>query len=478
LNASVKTDRQREAERASLRAAIAADAGSVDGERLSVASGSLLLFGSQIVGNLGYFVAVLALARTLGPAQRGIVAFMTVSAHILGGVSGIGVAEAATVFVARMPERRPQLLSSVLLTTCLTAAAFGAAGSAALAFAGSLTPAGIHEPELIALGVGVVAAALVNAGARFLLGLGRFRRQAVVMAIAPWSYAVFLLVMAAGRHLTPLAAISAWAAAHLIFATGLFVASWLEVRAKRPSLLLVRESIAFGYRAWIGNLSRFLNFRTDQLLLGFLGTEAALGLYAVAVNASEMLLYLPSAVGAALIPVVARMTHAERATRTLRVFRLTMLATAVGVTLAAATAPFLLPLVFGNGYRHAVGPFILLLPGAFGFVAISVCSSALVAAGSPGRSSLGPVVALVSGLALDLALIPPYGARGAAAAATGAFLAGGVASIWGLRKLLDFELSELLPHRDDSRFLAQVARRLLADYGEHPRRSSQDGANP
>ena len=45
--------------------------------------------------------------------------------------------------------------------------------------------------------------------------------------------------------------------------------------------------------ARIGSLSRFLNFRVDQILMGFLASEAALGIYAVAVNASEVLLYLP-----------------------------------------------------------------------------------------------------------------------------------------------------------------------------------------
>ena len=45
--------------------------------------------------------------------------------------------------------------------------------------------------------------------------------------------------------------------------------------------------MSFGLRAWVGTLSRFLNFRVDQILMGFLASEAALGIYAVAVNASQ-----------------------------------------------------------------------------------------------------------------------------------------------------------------------------------------------
>ena len=40
--------------------------------------------------------------------------------------------------------------------------------------------------------------------------------------------------------------------------------------------------------------------------MGFITTEAVLGIYAVAVNGSEILLYLPSATGLALLPVIAR----------------------------------------------------------------------------------------------------------------------------------------------------------------------------
>jgi O-antigen/teichoic acid export membrane protein/peptidoglycan/xylan/chitin deacetylase (PgdA/CDA1 family) len=476
LSARVTREPARAAEpRISVFAAVAEDPGQAGDEKLSVASGSLLFFASQIGGNLGYFFAVLVLARTLNPAERGVVAFMTVSALMLGRLSGVGINEAATVFAARTPELRPQLLSTVLATTALTAAATGAIGMGALALAGGITPPGIHDAELIVLGVGVVAAALVNAGAAFLLGLARFRRQAVVMALGPWTYTVVLIGLVLTSHVTPLGAIIAWTVSHLVFATALFVASSLGVGLRRIDLRLLRESISFGYRAWVGNLCRFLNFRTDQLLLGFLGTEAALGLYAVAVNASEMLLYLPSAVGAALIPAVARMAHSDRTTRTLRVFRLTMLATTAGVAAAAVTAPLLLPLVFGSRYEHAVTPFLLLLPGAFGFVAISVCSSALVAAGAPGGSSLGPVASLVSGLALDFALIPFFGADGAAVAATAAFLGGGAASIWALRKELPFQLLELVPSRGDAAFAVQAARRLMTRFRRGGLTSSEAG---
>ena len=65
----------------------------------------------------------------------------------------------------------------------------------------------------------------------------------------------------------------------------------------------------------MGSLARFLNFRTDQILMGFIATEAALGFYAVAVNVSEVLLYLPSSAATALLPLIARTEHSAGAGR-------------------------------------------------------------------------------------------------------------------------------------------------------------------
>ena len=46
-------------------------------------------------------------------------------------------------------------------------------------------------------------------------------------------------------------------------------------------------------------MTLLLNYRTDQILMGFISTQAALGVYVIAVNASEILLILPDAAATA-----------------------------------------------------------------------------------------------------------------------------------------------------------------------------------
>jgi O-antigen/teichoic acid export membrane protein len=420
-----------------------------------------LLFWAKIAGNGGYFVAVLIVARALGPAGRGTVAFITVTALVVAHVAGLGVGEATTVFSAQRPARRPVLLSNLLLFFLGSGAL-----AATLAFGGmllaDLSPAGVGPAELVILSGGVLASALVEAGYSFLLGTERLRQLALTTASASWVYALIVAVLWATVGLTVGRAALAWTTTESMRALAAVSLSIRGMRLGRPSRRLLGESIAFGVRVWVGSLARFLNFRTDQILMGFIASEAALGLYAVAVNTSEVLLYLPSVAATALLPIVARTESSRRSEQTLRAFRSVALVTAVGVIAAALLGPTLLPAVFGASFSESVGPFLWLLPGTLGFAAMTVFSNALVASPSPGLSSLGPVVSLIVGLVLDVALIPPFGAKGAAAAASAAFLAGGATAILASRRLGAFPWGALLvPRRGDLDVLRALAGPLL-----------------
>jgi O-antigen/teichoic acid export membrane protein len=423
----------------------------------SVARGSALLLSARITGNAGFFVAVLLLARALGPTGRGTIAFVLVTAMVLGRVVTLGVAEATTVFAARRPARRPVLLSNLLLVAVAGACLGALLVCGALLLLPGARPAGIAPVEVGALALGTLVTALVEAGYAFLLGCGRLRQSALVTASASWVYALFLGVVWAGPGLTVARAAFIWAAAEGVRFVVLLSFSVRGVGLGRPNLRLLRESVTFGLRAWIGSLSTFLNFRTDQILMGFIASEAALGAYAVAVNASEVLLYLPWAAATALLPVIAREAPDLRIERTLRAFRSVAMITGASIVVAALVGPALIPIVFGDDFDRSVGPFLWLLPGAGGFAAIAVFSNALVASGSPGLSSLGPIVSLGVGLSLDLILIPPFGATGAASAASAAFLAGGLTALAAYRSTAAFGWRLLVfPPRSDLELLRSL----------------------
>jgi O-antigen/teichoic acid export membrane protein len=195
------------------------------------------------------------------------------------------------------------------------------------------------------------------------------------------------------------------------------------------------------------------------MLMAFIAGEAALGFYAVAVNASETLLYLSGATGLALLPRLAAVPRAEGVETTLRVFRQLLLLTAAAAIVAALLGPPLLPRVFGGEFEASVNAFLLLLPGGLGYAALTVFTNALAASSAPGRSSAASFLTLALGLGLDVLLIPPYGAAGAAAAASAAFLVGGATAALLYHRRERFAPRELVPRSHDLRALGGLALR-------------------
>jgi len=432
----------------------------------TVAGNSARMLSAQIAGNAGYFASVLLLARALPPSQRGAVAFVTVSALVVSAVASFGVAEATKVFVARRPSARASLLANVVLASSFGALLGGGLACAALVAAADVRPAGIGTLELAAIVAGSLVGAIGLAASAFLQGCSRFRAYARVLAAGPWVYAVLLAATwIATGDITVAQAVVAWVIAQGVAAAVLCAAAAVGHGFGRPDVPLLRESLGFGVRAWFGGLAHLLNARVDQLLLGLIATQAALGTYAVAVNASEVLFYLPSAVATALLPVVARSGVAAGVEQTLRVFRAVMLITLLGVATAAVLGPFLLPVVFGRAYTGSVEPFLWLLPSAVGYAASAVFSNALLASGAPARSSLGPVTSLAVGVPLDLILIPSLGATGAAIAASVALLCGGTAAAVAYGARAGLRPAALIPRRDD---VALLAARAIRRAGARP----------
>jgi O-antigen/teichoic acid export membrane protein len=427
---------------------------------VSIVHGSLRLLVSRALASAAMFVAVLLLARALEPAGRGAVAFVMMAGLVLAGISRFGVDEATIVFAARMRRERAQLLTNLTLFTLATSVLLAGLTALVLWLAPSVRPAGVDGVELLSLWVGTVALALTGGFIAYLLGCTRFLAQAVVAAAAPVLLAVFFAADMLSGGLTVRSGCVLWATAQVVGCSIGIVAAGRVNGAGRPSRRLFYRSLRFGLRAWIGSLATFLNARVDQVIMGLIAAEAALGIYAVSVNASEVALYLPGVVGLVIVPVIARSAAIERVATTLRVFRVLVLFTVATIAVGYALTP-LLPVIFGSSYEPSVTPYLLLLPGGIGYTALVVFSASALASSAPGRSSLGPLVALIVGVTLDFVLIPSYGATGAAIAATAAFLAGGLAAALVYRTVADFDVRMFLPRRTDFDLIRGQARRVF-----------------
>jgi O-antigen/teichoic acid export membrane protein len=429
-------------------------------EAAAVAKGSALLFTSRVVGNAGFLVAVLVLAHALTVSHRGQFAFLTTAAQVISRIAGFGIWDATTVFAAQQPERRSRLLTNSLLFAGVSSTVLAGAFWGVLSLVHETGPFG-DRSELLLLVAGAIVSSLVAAVSAFLTGCGRWRAQSLLSAASPWFYALLLASTWAGTILSVRRALVIWVMVYAVWGVvAVLFAAVKEAPLARPDPVLLARTLRFGIRAWIGSVTLLLNYRTDQILMRFIASQAALGVYVIAVNASEILLILPDAAATALLPVLARSLAGSHGERTLRAFRVLGVASLAGTLVAGIAGPTLLPLVFGESYRAAVVPFLWLIAGTIGFVASEVFTKALLAASAPALASLPPFVSLVVGIGLDLALIPPLGATGAAVAASAAFGAGGLTAFFSYRRTVPFSYRLLVPVRSDLVLTWSMAKHL------------------
>jgi O-antigen/teichoic acid export membrane protein len=422
-----------------------------------VAASSAMLLVAQLGVAVGYFLAVLLLARWFGPDERGAVAFATLSVLLLSRLSRLGVPESASVYVASHPHLRSVILANQLVFAWMASLISGGCFVGALLLTGA-RPTGITVATMVVVAIGTVLNSTYETLLAYLVAAGQTRTAAAANLIQPWGWVIGLVATRELYGITPSRTVIAWAVPFVFACAVCITAAIRKNGIARPNVRVLADAIRFGFPAWIGGVSTFVNYRLDQVLMGFISTRPQLGLYAVGVNASEVLLYLANATSSTLTPAIARGDQKLIAERALRVYRSVAALTILSTLVAVSVGPFALPLVFGRRYDGSISPFIVLALGAIGWTTSIILSSALLGARSSRLSSVGSVVALMVGIVLDVALIPPLGALGAAIATTCGFYAAAAAAVFAFKRRFDVPRRAFIPGRDDLRGMLSILR--------------------
>ncbi len=223
-----------------------------------------------------------------------------------------------------------------------------------------------------------------------------------------------------------------------------------------------REVAAYGYKATAANLMSILNCRADTLMLAALCSPLQLGLYAVAVMIAEKVWMLSSSISEVSSTYIA--TGDERSEERIRQALATAKWTGIGTFLlciAVAAATPLIPLVFGERFSGACLPMLLLLPGIWARGTSRVLAGGISAIGKPGLNAWLGFGALCLNIAINAALLPSYGAAGAAIATSVSYSCL-LASRLAFLKLKRFSLVPLLTiNSGEWATLASIASRRL-----------------
>jgi len=382
----------------------------------SLASGVAITLAARLLilgGSLGSSVIV---GRWLGPEGLGALAVLNVTVALASQLGGAGLPSAATYFIAKDRSAFASAWANAI-GFALTAGTLAAAVVVILAEVKPEIFGGVPPQLVVIVSISIPFQLLTLLGLNALLAIDRIKLMNVldsVMSVLVLANTIAVLVI--WRHkLGTLVGFNTGAT----IAVSLLVVWLVGRRAQesgrlRPDFNLLRRMLAYGLKFYVSIVAGVVIFRADLLIVNrFRGANEA-GVYAVASQFSFLLLILPAVIGSLLFPRVASRQHRAAAEYTVEVTRHTSFVMVI-VCLGAAAASFALPLVYGHRFADATVQLLILLPGMF-FVSIeSVLVQHFNGTRLPAAIPGFWIVTMIVNLGLNLALVPAWGARAAAA---------------------------------------------------------------
>jgi O-antigen/teichoic acid export membrane protein len=331
---------------------------------------SRAMVGSIATGIMGQIILVasgVAVARTLGPENRGVLALVLVLSSIATQVGSLGVPASVTYWIAAKKARPSSLLRGlrgfrrIQLVVILTVQA-----ALILIVLEPRSPSGFVWVGLLSLAVTASSLSQMY-GLAVLQGLSRFSAFNVLRILGGMLYMVGVVALWVMNEAT-LTSITLVVIGTSIIAA---VINWLVVVHAAPTGKVngvgsTRSIVSFGVRSFFGSSSPFETFRLDQLLVGVLLAPVALGYYVVGLAFTSLTRLIGQSIGMVTYPRVAGAT--DRATQ-LRILRHHFaLGAAVAGSLTVilfAVVPWLLPIFFGPAFDSARTVAQILLAAAF-----------------------------------------------------------------------------------------------------------------
>jgi O-antigen/teichoic acid export membrane protein len=422
----------------------------------SIAAGgleSLLFKAGELVSQV---LLVVLTGRLMGPSGRGLYALASLSVGLCQVPFGsVWIANAVELSRRRATPRELFGVSVVVamgggLLTCLVALAISPLLGErwwVLALPALITPFVLLRAyqEGIWQAVGHVRA--VN-----LLRLGR--------ASLPFLFILPPLLADASTRMT----IVIWELAFVVMA----VTAWFRLRAFIGSpqfprdLDIYRRVTRYGLTISGFRIVEVLNERNGLIALAIFSTNAAVGVYSIAVAATEVLLLATEALALSTFKRISSDSREASVALSIRTVRHSVLLVAAATVVVIPAAYVALPWVLGAGYGDVPLLLVLLTPNVLCLAAVRPLYSFFQVQTQKPRSMYRMVgSALVANTALNVALVPVWGARGAAIAASASGIVAVVVAYRAFAAESHARLADLRPRRADIKAYVELASSLL-----------------
>jgi O-antigen/teichoic acid export membrane protein len=422
----------------------------------SIAAGgleSLLFKGGELVSQV---LLVVLTGRLMGPSGRGLYALASLSVGLCQVPFGsVWIANAVELTRKRATPREVFGVSVVVamgggLLTCLVALAISPLlGDRwwVLALPSLITPFVLLRAyqEGIWQALGHVRAVNV-------LRLGR--------ACLPFLFILPPLLANASTRMT----IVIWELAFVVLA----VTAWFRLRAfvGRPQFphdrSIYRRVTRYGLTISGFRIVEVLNERNGLIALAVFSTNAAVGVYSIAVAATEVLLLATEALALSTFKRISSDSRDASVALSIRTVRHSLLLVAAASVVVIPAAYVAIPWVLGEGYGEVPQLLVLLTPNVLCLAAVRPLYSFFqVQTQKPASMYRMVASALVANTVLNIALVPVWGARGAAVAASASGIVAVVVAFRAFAAESHARLADLRPRRADIDAYVELASSLL-----------------
>jgi O-antigen/teichoic acid export membrane protein len=384
----------------------------------------LLSIGTKLAMLILRLLRNVLLARILGPADRGLFALLSALPELIAAFTSGGL-NTAVGYHAAQQRSMGVLLTQVLVYGCLFAGLATLIGVGLLRSLGSDLDLSQRLGQfawllLLAVPLFVLKNALLNlhnADGK----VGVFNSLRLTESLS--SLLLFLALLWMWQDTALLAAIGSWLAALLLVViVGLCLLGRFHPVRLRWDRHSQHELLNLSGKSHLEVLFQQVLLRSDYLLIGAMLDNQALGYYAMASAAAELLSIVPEAV---TTPLMKRLLQQGKDIRRLTplALRLTGSTTLVACLGMALLGEWLIVLLFGAAYRPAYPALLALLPGIFSLCYAAILRLDLIGKQRPGTLSLLTGCAAALNVLLALLLIPRWGIVGASIASSIAYSA-------------------------------------------------------
>jgi O-antigen/teichoic acid export membrane protein len=396
-----------------------------------VSSNTAAQAAADVLGKLAVLGIYAVVARQLGAVAVGQLTF-ALSVSVLLIVAGLGTDPLIAREIARDRKNVRELLWPVLSLK------FMSGGLAAIAIV-VVALVGSFGPELRLTLILIAISGLIDLLAATLAWVLRGLEEMVPAGTSQVIQRLIMAAIAIGAMLAFHAGVVAVAVAYVVgsAAGAAFLVVQLSRRHLWPapsfSLRRAREVAIESLPLAAGAVLSTVLARLDAILLAAMATLAVVGTYGAAYRLIESTFFIGWAFGAALFPMLSRLGPDTQPSLA-RVFDVGARVSLAGMLPVGAIfvlfpAP-VIGLIYGPGFEMAIEPtrWLGIVAAVNGFASLALF--ALLARDLKGAIVRVCLTALIVNLILNLALIPVYGATGAAIAMAAANLVLAVMPTW------------------------------------------------